>query len=75
MMSYRPPGNLDPPPASRKRDFLLSLGSTGKLEYKRYTSSPLRYAGGKSLAGGFVVELLQSNLQRIVSPFIGGGLH
>ena len=73
MMSYRPPGNLPPPPASRKRDFLLSLGSTGKLEYKRYTSSPLRYAGGKSLAVGFVVELLPSNLKRIVSPFIGGG--
>lgn len=58
---------------SRKEEFLASLRSTGKLEYKRYLASPLRYAGGKSLAVGFVVELLPDNLRRIMSPFMGGG--
>lgn len=69
----RPPTTFRQPQASRKQDFLLSLRSTGKLEYKRYMASPLRYAGGKSLAVGFVFDLLPDNLQRIVSPFMGGG--
>ena len=42
-------------------------------QYKRVVVSPLRYAGGKSLAVGFVVELLPDNLKRIISPFFGGG--
>jgi DNA adenine methylase len=33
----------------------------------------LRYAGGKSLAVGFIAEHLPSNLERLVSPFFGGG--
>ena len=57
----------------RKGAFLRSIRSTGKLEYKRYIASPLRYAGGKSLAVGFVVELLPDNISRLVSPFMGGG--
>ena len=69
---YRPIATFRQPQASRKQDFLSSLRSTGKLEYKRYLASPLRYAGGKSLAVGFVVDLLPDNLQRIVSPFMGG---
>ena len=52
---------------------LESLRSSGKLDYKRYLGSPLRYAGGKSLAVGYVVELLPENLSRLVSPFMGGG--
>lgn len=44
-----------------------------KLPYKRYVESPLRYAGGKSLAVGFVVEKLPDKINRIISPFIGGG--
>ncbi|CRF41602.1 DNA adenine methylase [Helicobacter ailurogastricus] len=27
-----------------------------KRRYKRYTKSPLRYGGGKSLAVGFILE-------------------
>ena len=54
--------------------FLDRLRSRGKLRYKRYLGSPLRYAGGKSLAVGFVVELLPSPMTtRLVSPFMGGG--
>jgi len=33
----------------------------------------LRYAGGKSLGVGFVVELLPDNIKRLISPFFGGG--
>jgi DNA adenine methylase len=63
-----------PGPASdRKTDFLETLRSSGKLEYKRYVASPLRYAGGKSLAVGLVVEHLPNDLKRIISPFMGGG--
>ena len=36
-------------PMTRVDTFLLGLKSTGKLDYKRYLGSPLRYAGGKSL--------------------------
>ena len=53
--------------------FLKSLRSTsGKLKYKRYACSPLRYAGGKSLAVGIIIELLP-NVKKLVSPFFGGG--
>lgn len=41
--------------------------------YKRYLGSPLRYAGGKSLAVGHILEYLPDNLNKVVSPFIGGG--
>ena len=57
----------------RKQDFLAALRSTGKLEYKRYLASPLRYAGGKSLAVGLVIEKIPETVQRVASPFIGGG--
>ncbi len=58
---------------TRRQGFLASLRSSGKLDYKRYLGSPLRYAGGKSLAVGHVVERIPDNLDRMVSPFIGGG--
>ncbi len=51
---------------------LKSLASQQK-KYKRYLGSPLRYAGGKSLAVGYIIELLPSNITKLVSPFIGGG--
>ena len=58
----------------KKEAFLDSIKSpTGKTKYKRYTGTPLRYAGGKTLAVGLIVELLPDNLKRIVSPFFGGG--
>lgn len=54
--------------------FLHTIRSDGKLDYKRYLGSPLRYAGGKSLAVGYVIEKLPEILpSRIVSPFMGGG--
>ena len=53
--------------------FVGSLRSSGKQKYKRYTASPLRYAGGKSLAVGYIADLLPSNVKQVVSPFIGGG--
>ncbi|MBM4036402.1 MAG: DNA adenine methylase [Planctomycetes bacterium] len=52
--------------------FLERLSSDGKLAYKRYLASPLRYAGGKSLAVGFVIEKLPDGVTRLVSPFLGG---
>ena len=53
----------------KKEIFLESLKSpTGKTKYKRYQEgTPLRYAGGKTLAVGLIVELLPDNLQQIVS--------
>lgn len=41
--------------------------------FKRYIGSPLRYAGGKSLAVGYIVDLLPDYLERVISPFFGGG--
>ncbi|MEM7072535.1 MAG: DNA adenine methylase [Pseudomonadota bacterium] len=49
------------------------LVSDGTLPYKRYLASPLRYAGGKSLAVGLILEHLPAGISRLVSPFIGGG--
>lgn len=57
----------------KREDFLTALRSPGKLEYKRYTASPLRYAGGKSLAVGMIVNLIPDHVRKIVSPFMGGG--
>jgi DNA adenine methylase len=49
------------------------LSPSQKTKYKRCVSSPLRYAGGKSLAVGLVIEMLPRNIKRLVSPFFGGG--
>jgi DNA adenine methylase len=57
---------------SPKEKFLKELRGKGK-KYKRYLGSPLRYAGGKSWAVGYVVEKLPENIKRLVSPFFGGG--
>lgn len=58
--------------AERKRRFLDSLKGKN-LTYKRYTKSPLRYGGGKSLAVGLILEHFPNDISRIISPFIGGG--
>lgn len=43
-------------------------------EYKRVTISPLRYAGGKSNAVGFILENLPAlKEKKVVSLFFGGG--
>src|SRR3989338_691289 len=60
--------------AERKKTFLKRLASpSGKIEYKRYVGAPIRYAGGKSLAVGFILELMPDNVERVISPFLGGG--
>jgi len=61
---------------ARKENFLKSIisknpESTNK--YKRVVASPIRYPGGKSLAVGYIVELLPTNIKRVISPFFGGG--
>jgi len=62
--------------AERKKNFLdriKSKNSNSQNKYKRVVLSPIRYAGGKSLAVGHVVELLPDNITRVISPFFGGG--
>ncbi|MCY4418223.1 MAG: DNA adenine methylase [Cytophagales bacterium] len=56
----------------KKNEFLHSLRGT-KQKYKRLSLSPIRYAGGKSLAVGHIVEALPNGIKRIISPFLGGG--
>ena len=58
--------------AKRKARFLDSLKGKN-LAYKRYTKSPLRYGGGKSLAVGLIIEHFPNDIKRVVSPFIVGG--
>ena len=57
---------------NNKQNFLSKLSGTSK-KYKRYNGSTLRYGGGKSLAVGDIIELLPDNIDKIVSPFFGGG--
>ncbi|HVT75214.1 MAG TPA: DNA adenine methylase [Candidatus Paceibacterota bacterium] len=52
---------------------MRSSNSGSQNKYKRVAMSPIRYAGGKSLAVGYVLELLPDNIKRVVSPFFGGG--
>jgi DNA adenine methylase len=60
--------------AEKKRLFLNEYKSAnGTIRYKRYVGSPLRYAGGKSLAVGLIMELVPDDIERLVSPFLGGG--
>lgn len=40
---------------------------------KRYLGSPLRYGGGKTLAVKSILPLIPDNIDKVVSPFIGGG--
>lgn len=61
---------------TKKETFLKSIISKNPKsmnKYKRVATSPIRYAGGKSLAVGHVIELLPDNIQKVVSPFFGGG--
>jgi DNA adenine methylase len=60
----------------KKEAFLRSIRSknqNGTNKYKRVAVSPIRYPGGKSLAVGYIVELLPTNITRVISPFFGGG--
>lgn len=52
----------------------LSKLKTKDDKYKKLCISPLRYAGGKSKAIGFILENLpELKHRKIVSPFFGGG--
>lgn len=62
--------------AYKKKIFLDSARSSNpnsQNKYKRVSLSPIRYAGGKSLAVGHVIELLPDNIKKVISPFFGGG--
>ena len=54
-----------------KSNFLDRLRT--QTSYKRYDRSPLRYAGGKSLGVGHIVEHIPQDAPLLVSPFMGGG--
>ncbi len=74
MFSYFPALRDQTRVAFAKQEFFAVLGGhKGKNKYKRYLGSPLRYAGGKSLAVGLVLELIPDDTQRLISPFMGGG--
>lgn len=59
---------------SEKKKILLNNLKSPSIPngYKRYLGSPLRYAGGKSLAVGYIINLLPNKLKRVISPFLGG---
>ncbi len=60
----------------KKKIFLNEVRSKNPKsmnKYKRVALSPIRYAGGKTLAVGHVIESLPNNIKRVVSPFFGGG--
>lgn len=56
-----------------KNYFLNKLKSKGKFKYTRYNGLPLRYAGGKSLGVGHIIEHIPDGLDKLMSPFMGGG--
>ncbi len=60
--------------SERKSAFLRNLTSpSDKSKYKRYVGAPIRYAGGKSLAVGLIIERIPDGVERVISPFLGGG--
>ena len=65
--------NLNVSPTTEKKRFLSKLLSKGQYKYSRYNGLPLRYAGGKSLGVGHIIEHIPSNITKLVSPFFGGG--
>ena len=55
------------------KDELLQSLHSDKTIYKRVTLSPIRFAGGKSLAVGHIIEAIPEGVTRVISPFLGGG--
>lgn len=43
------------------------------LEKTKHVKSPLRYPGGKSRAVKHILELIPENINKLCSPFLGGG--
>lgn len=59
--------------SKQKEALLQKLKSPSRADgYKRYSGTPLRYAGGKTLAVGHIVNLLPNKIGKVVSPFLGG---
>jgi DNA adenine methylase len=56
-----------------KKDFLSNLKSNGKMKFKRFSCSPIRYAGGKTLAVGLIIDNFPDDIKKMASPFFGGG--
>ena len=65
--------NLSLCPTTAKKQFLYRLRSKGQHRYSRYNGLPLRYAGGKSLGVGHIIEHIPIDKTKLVSPFFGGG--
>ncbi len=62
--------------AEKKRIFLRNISSKNPdsmNRYKRVAESTIRYAGGKSLSVGHILELLPIDTKRVISPFFGVG--
>ena len=64
--------NLEKLTEQKKLVFLKKLKGNS-LKYKRYLGAPIKYAGGKSLAVGHIIEHLPNSIEKVVSPFLGGG--
>ncbi len=60
-------------PLTEKEIFLTRLAGKGRHKYSRYSGLPLRYAGGKSLGVGHIIEHIPEGTRKLVSPFFGGG--
>lgn len=61
-------------PATEQEIFLSKLKSRrGRYRFSRYNGLPLRYAGGKSLGVGHIIEQIPDGISSLVSPFFGGG--
>ena len=56
-----------------KKELYLNSIKSSKIKYKRVPLSPIRYAGGKSLAVGHIIEKIDRDIPRLISPFFGGG--
>ena len=72
-LTKNPEVSLLEPALTPRAALLRRLRGKGRHKYRRYDGLPLRYAGGKSLAVGHVIEHLPDGLESIVSPFFGGG--
>lgn len=72
-LTKNPEVSLLEPALTPRAALLHRLRGKGRHKYRRYDGLPLRYAGGKSLAVGHVIEHLPDGLDGIVSPFFGGG--
>lgn len=72
-LTKNPEVSLLEPALTPRAALLQRLRGKGRHKYRRYDGLPLRYAGGKSLAVGHVIEHLPDGLDSIVSPFFGGG--